>query len=75
MSEHEQFEGSIWQQLEYDRETCRHCGAHLHGGVCLNACSLTVAEYRKMQAGLAEAAHRIAGAAQPRVERDELRGH
>lgn len=46
------FEGSIWQTLGFDPELCPHCRSHLSGGICLNACQLTVAEYRIMQSGL-----------------------
>lgn len=35
------FEGSIFQELGYDAELCPTCGAHLHGGICLNTCHLS----------------------------------
>ena len=35
------FEGSIWQKLGYEDKLCPDCGAHLHHGICLNACHLS----------------------------------
>jgi hypothetical protein len=37
------FEGSMWQTLGMDKELCPTCNAHLHNGICLNACHLTPA--------------------------------
>lgn len=36
----EDFTGSLWEQLGYENKLCPTCGAHLHGGICLNACHL-----------------------------------
>lgn len=36
-----EFEGSLEQALGYDPVLCPTCGAHLHGGICLNACHLS----------------------------------
>ena len=41
------FEGSIWQELGYDPELCSTCGAHLHGGICLNVCHLSESSQAK----------------------------
>jgi len=35
------FAGSIWEELGYSSLLCPTCGAHLHDGICLNACHLT----------------------------------
>lgn len=35
------FVGSIWEEMGYDDKLCPACGAHLHNGICLNACHLT----------------------------------
>lgn len=35
------FEGSIFQQLGFDKEMCPTCKAHLRNGICLNGCHLT----------------------------------
>lgn len=42
------FEGSIFEKLGFDSERCPHCKSHLKGGICLNACHLSVGTYRKM---------------------------
>lgn len=55
------FEGSIFQTLGFDKELCPSCRSHLLGGVCLNACQLTVAQYRAMQQGLREAQAKLDG--------------
>lgn len=43
------FEGSIFEMLGYDPELCPHCGTHLHGGICLNACMVPMWEMRRAQ--------------------------
>jgi hypothetical protein len=35
------FEDSLWELLGYDNLLCPTCNAHLHGGICLNACHLS----------------------------------
>lgn len=34
------FAGSMWEQLGYQATLCPTCHAHLHDGICLNACHL-----------------------------------
>lgn len=44
----ENFEGSIFEALGFDRELCPHCKAHLKDGLCLNGCKLPGYLYRKL---------------------------
>jgi hypothetical protein len=53
------FEGSIWQALGYDRETCKKCGAHLHGRICLNGCYLSPASRFFFEAGMEKIAREM----------------
>lgn len=40
------FAGSIWEEMGYDNALCPTCEAHLHNGICLNACHLTPGSQR-----------------------------
>jgi len=41
------FAGSIHEELGFDDILCPTCGAHLRGGICLNACHLTTRSRRR----------------------------
>lgn len=38
--------------LELDKATCPDCHAPTSGGICLNACHLSAAQYQRFQGGL-----------------------
>lgn len=45
----ENFEGSIFEKMGFDAELCPKCNAHLHGGICLNACHLSESQMKRFQ--------------------------
>lgn len=51
------FAGSIWEEMGYEDKLCPTCEAHLHGGICLNACHLS-RQSRERLADLMQAASR-----------------
>lgn len=46
----ENYDGSIWEELEYDRELCPTCNSHLHNGICLNTCHLSSSSRKRFNA-------------------------
>ena len=44
-----EFDGSSHQALGFDRELCPTCGAHLHRGICLNLCHLSIESRKRFQ--------------------------
>jgi len=50
----EDFEGSLWQRMGYEARLCPFCNAHLHRGICLNACHLNVKLEKKLNNTMVE---------------------
>lgn len=46
LKEDKEFEGSLWEKIEYSKYLCPSCGAHLKESmgilICLNGCHLPV---------------------------------
>jgi hypothetical protein len=53
------FDGSLWQKLGYEARLCPVCGAHLHEGICLNACHLSTSARERFVSLMREAAIRV----------------
>ena len=53
------FDGSIFEQLGFDKARCPHCNAHTRGGLCLNLCDLPTWLSRKFESELKEIGLRL----------------
>jgi hypothetical protein len=51
------FVGSVFDQMGFEKELCPTCGAHLRGGICLNACHLTKTSQKKFSELMKRIAH------------------